>query len=491
MRLNKFIAILCATLMLFSFTSCGNKQNEENKSSSEVTGSYAEIIPKEESEHKENSFTEEETIPTLTPTPTKEVITENMNNSLDNIKPDVDTDLVASSGLEFESNGDGTCSIIGLGICTDTDIVIPIVSPDGDIVTLIEEYAFMSLEDVTRITFVNYNYEVDECAFQYGKFEELNIIGGNPVFKESAFSSCENLKSITFTDCNIEAEEYAFFTCGKDAVVSFTNCNGTLGERAFQYGSIATLEFLNCELELHESVFSSCEDLTLLKFTDSTVTVDDYAFYTCGNDATVEFINCNGILGERVFQYSSIETLKFSNCELELYESAFSSCEDLIVLQFANSTITAKDYAFYTCGDKAIVEFINCSINLDDNVFQYSSVLSLSISGDTIEIGESAFSSCEDLTSVIIDGNSVTLGEDAFYSCEDLVNVKICDNENKENIISIDDSTFQYCENLENVVIGNGTIELGEYVFSGCADNLILYIAGKIYTADGVKKVYK
>ena len=81
MKSNKFIAILCAISMLFSLTSCSNKQNEENKFSSEITGSSTEIIQKEESEHKENSFTEEEKTPTLTPMPTKEAITENLNNS--------------------------------------------------------------------------------------------------------------------------------------------------------------------------------------------------------------------------------------------------------------------------------------------------------------------------------------------------------------------------------------------------------------------------
>ena len=60
MKSNKFIAILCAISMLFSLTSCSNKQNEENKFSSEITGSSTEIIQKEESEHKENSFTEED-----------------------------------------------------------------------------------------------------------------------------------------------------------------------------------------------------------------------------------------------------------------------------------------------------------------------------------------------------------------------------------------------------------------------------------------------
>ena len=72
-------------------------------------------------------------------------------------------------------------------------------------------------------------------------------------------------------------------------------------------------------------------------------------------------------------------------------------------------------------------------------------------------------------------------------SCEDLVNVTICDNSKPDSEIKIDDRAFQYCKRLETVDIGNGAIEMGEYVFSGCADNLAITIAGKNYTADAVK----
>jgi hypothetical protein len=50
--------------------------------------------------------------------------------------------LVPSEGLLFESNGDGTCYVLSVGECADTDIVIPEVSPDGDSVTAIGEWAF-------------------------------------------------------------------------------------------------------------------------------------------------------------------------------------------------------------------------------------------------------------------------------------------------------------------------------------------------------------
>ena len=331
----------------------------------------------------------------------------------------VETDLNPSEGLEFESNGDGTCTIIGIGTCTDKDIVIPAESPNGDTVTLIGEYALYSLENVDSITLVNCNYEIDKNAFQYGEFTSLNIIGGSPVIKKSAFSSCEDLISISISDCNIQADEYAFYSCGKDADVTFSNCIGVIEENAFQYGDFLSLTISNCELSIEKSAFSSCEDLTSVVFTDS--------------------------------------------------------------------ILETEEYAFYSCGDSAKVEMTNCSLTFDDRTFQYSSLESLTITGSKFDMGDSVFSSCEDLVTVNIDCDLVILGEYAFYSCEDLKSVTICENAKSDNEIKIDDRAFQYCKRLETVNVGNGNTEIGKTVFSGCAENLIITIAGENYTAETIK----
>lgn len=337
--------------------------------------------------------------------------------------PIIETDLIPSDGLEFESNGDGTCTLVSIGICKDNDLVIPATSPEGDLVTLIEEYAFYSLENVNSVTFINANYEIDENAFSYGEFSSLTFMGGNPIIKKSAFSNSEDLKSITFADCQISVDEYGFYSCGKDSVVTFSRCNGFIDENAFSYADMLSLSFTDCDLELEKSAFSDCEDL-----------------------------------------------------------------EEII---FENSTINANEYAFYSCGDSADVKIINSSTKWDNNAFSYSSFASLTITGSDLEANESAFSDCEDLTTVSIDCSHVFLGEYAFYGCEDLTHVSICENSSTENQIEIDDAAFQYCKRLESVVIGNGSIELGEYAFSGCPDNLVISIGGKTYSAEMIEEGIK
>ena len=51
-------------------------------------------------------------------------------------------DQPVSEGLAYQSNGNGTCSITGIGSCTDTSLVIGETSPAGDTVIAIADLAF-------------------------------------------------------------------------------------------------------------------------------------------------------------------------------------------------------------------------------------------------------------------------------------------------------------------------------------------------------------
>lgn len=67
-----------------------------------------------------------------------------------------------SSGLEFDSNGDGTCYVVGMGECTDTELLIPPVSPDNDTVIGVEGFAG---EAITSVSFPSTIEDIARRAF--------------------------------------------------------------------------------------------------------------------------------------------------------------------------------------------------------------------------------------------------------------------------------------------------------------------------------------
>ena len=102
---------------------------------------------------------------------------------------DVYNDLGYSVGLEYTSNGDGTCYVSGIGTCTDTDIVIPTVSPDGETVIGIGNSAFYDCSSLTSVT----------------------IPDGVTYIGRSAFYFCTSLESIIIPDSVTNIGRYALY----------------------------------------------------------------------------------------------------------------------------------------------------------------------------------------------------------------------------------------------------------------------------------------
>lgn len=94
--------------------------------------------------------------------------------------PVIDQPLPTGNGLAYASNGDGTCTLIGVGTCRDVCIVIPERSPSGDRVTAIASRAFYGCPFATAI-------QIPTTVTNIG---------------EMSFAACNNLVYISVTEGN-------------------------------------------------------------------------------------------------------------------------------------------------------------------------------------------------------------------------------------------------------------------------------------------------
>ena len=117
-----------------------------------------------------------------------------------------------SKGLEFVSNGDGTCAVSGIGTCTDINVKIPSVY-DGKIVTSISAYAFRGCKSLTSIT-------IPDSVVSIGRF---------------AFLDCTSLTSVTIPDSVTSIGWGAFFSCRSLVSVTIPDSVTSIGKCAF-YG---------------------------------------------------------------------------------------------------------------------------------------------------------------------------------------------------------------------------------------------------------------
>lgn len=80
-------------------------------------------------------------------------------------------------------------------------------------------------------------------------------------------------------------------------------------------------------------------------------------------------------------------------------------------------------------------------------------------------IGDYAFASRKEMTSVTIPASVATIGEYAFYGCSALTSVTI-----PEGVTSISHSAFSYCKGLTEFVIPGSVTSIGEYSFYSCSN---------------------
>ena len=106
------------------------------------------------------------------------------------------------SSLEFKSNGDGTCSLSGIGSCTDRAVAVPEYSPEGDRVTSVADSAFLGNSTFTQISLPKSVKYIGAYAFYSSSLESITLHSDIESIGECAFANCTALTSITVDNAN-------------------------------------------------------------------------------------------------------------------------------------------------------------------------------------------------------------------------------------------------------------------------------------------------
>ena len=110
-----------------------------------------------------------------------------LNNEKNNYTTEEITDKTVESTiqktLKFTSFGNGTCSVSGIGNCVDLCVIIPEKSPDGDVVTSIDEKAFFGNTEIKTVQIPSTISRIGNCAFGgCSSLVYISVDGGNKSF---------------------------------------------------------------------------------------------------------------------------------------------------------------------------------------------------------------------------------------------------------------------------------------------------------------------
>ncbi len=310
-----------------------------------------------------------------------------------------------SEGLEFTSNGDGTCYVSGIGTCTDSDISIPPVSPDGDKVTAIGNSAFERCTSFTSI-------EIPDSVIR---------------INNSAFQNCYQLTSIEIPNGVAEIGAWAFGNCGLMSVVI---PNSLTTVETYAFANCFDLTEVTCPVAILDNVIYDKETLRTLTLT--------------GNS---EYWWNNSIETDTLKGYKGLEKLTIGEGVEYIDEWAFEDCNELANVVIHSENITINEWALEGC--TTLTSFVSYARKLVVYGGAFDGCISLAelvIYGDEFEIYDGAFEGCISLkeatchtgivpylpkkelqTLIMTGGDYDDLNGYSFDDCVELVSIGIPD----------------------------------------------------------------
>ncbi len=346
----------------------------------------------------------------------------------DSKAPEIELDPNASRGLYFDSNGDGTCTLIGRGNCTDNDIIIPALSPEGDVVEVIGESAFKTQSDIYSVTMPDTIKRIED----------------------GAFDGCLNLSRVTVSDKLEYFGDMVFSSCNMLETNSYDHIN-YIGSKQNPY--LIMIEVENTKKGVYKThddtrfvanhAFGKCENIQNAYFGDKVVSIGASAF-----SGRVTLVNVNLPKNLKVIKNDTfsgcrlLELVRMPEAVTEIGNHAFAYCERLFEIELPDTLRSVGNGAFMFC----------------------SSLESVTIPEGVSEIGTDVFRNCLMLSSVKWPSSVVSVSESAFTGCMRLGEVVL-----PETLREIGKYAFENCTSLKSITIPKNVRLIGERAFGGCA----------------------
>ena len=138
--------------------------------------------------------------------------------------------------------------------------------------------------------------------------------------------------------------------------------------------------------------------------------------------------------------------------------------------------INIENSAFSECPNLTGIVIPNTVMNVGKSVFQDCVNLSaVSLSENINKIETKTFSGCAGLSEITIPNNVASIELSAFYGCASLSEVTI-----PNSVTSIGSSTFYGCTSLTEVTIPNSVTSIGSSAFYGCSSLTVVTIPNSV-----------
>lgn len=282
-------------------------------------------------------------------------------------------------------------------------------------------------------------------------------IGGMPVkaIADEAFKSTEGDE----VNCNITS-------------IVIPNSVTSIGNSAFMgCSSLSAITIPGSVLSIGNWAFSYCKKLSSVVISEGVISIGEYAFYRCSwlDDITIpDSVTSIG--------YEAFGDTPYYNNKQNWENGAL----------YIGNHLIDTDEMF---SDQYVVK--QGCVSIADSAFSdCDNLTSITINMGLRSIGKKAFYCCSNLINITVPNSIVTIGESAFvgtnyfnnssnwqanvlYIGEHLIKADVSIDERYEvkiNCVSIADKAFEGCNNLNSVILSSNLKNIGSFAFYNCGN---------------------
>ena len=391
------------------------------------------------------------------------------------------------SGLSYEVNEDGkTCTIIGMGVSREMELVIPeyvggyqvtaigkeafrcewltsVVIPDS--VVSIGDYAFERCRKLRSVTLSKNLEIIGNVAFgDCESLENITIPQSVTTIGYSAFSGCASIRQIEIPDGVTKIGMETFFECENLLNVAIPEGVTSIGGNAFMgCGSLAEILLPEGLINLGGGAFNGCRSLKNVNIPDGVKTIGDGTFYGCSSLESIRIPDGVTSIGNSAFKNcASLKKILIPDAVTILGDQAFAECTGIVELHIGKSVGEIDYNTFQNCGSLTTITVS------DENAVYHAE------SGCLIETAEKKLVRGALNAVVPADGSVLHIGQQAFCGITEMRQITL-----PEGLKSIGTNAFRDCVNLEYIYLPESLYSLS-VAFSGCDALKTIHYGGTI-----------
>mgnify|MGYP005944673591 FL=1 len=302
------------------------------------------------------------------------------------------------------------------------------------------------------------------------------------VIGNSAFYGLKSLKNIEIPDGITSIENYAFCQCWSITSLSVPESVTSIGTGAFRFcGDLKEIKFPSNLTVLSNSLFGTDANLEYITFGDAEKTdtviipetvqkMGNYVFMNCEKIKNIKLPSNLKSIGKTCFQGCISLTGLFIPQSVEsIGGGIFADCDALqsVEIEDENNKFIFKDGILYDVKNGILVSAVNSLIS--EKVI---------VDECTKTIDYYAFADCDNLYEIEIPQGVVNIGEKAFARLDNLKNIDIPD-----SVTNITTLAFYRCNGLVSVQVPGSVTAIKNGTFREC-NNL-----KKVILNEGVAKI--